>query len=168
MIFLTGMPGSGKTYWGRKVAETYYLPWADTDIEFERKNGVSISHYFQEHGEAAFREEESKVLAIIIARVLPNAVVSCGGGTVLQNENRQMMKAFGCIIYLEAGIEILAERLAADSSRPMLQGADKRAVLTTLLEQRSEYYQQADYTLNTDSLQVNQFETIIHQCIKQH
>lgn len=167
MIFLTGMPGSGKSYWAEKIVGHYQVQWVDTDSYIVETHHCSITEFFEQKGEAAFRQAEVGVLQKIITDYPPNTIVSCGGGLVVKEENRKLMKSNGCVVYLHASVDELAERLADSNDRPLLSGsADLKQTLHNLYQQRKAFYEDADYTLSITELNLNDFIPIINQCIK--
>ena len=101
-IILTGFMGTGKSVVGRVVGEMLGLRWVDTDELIERRAGVSISTIFEREGEERFRELESEALREALE--MSGAVVSTGGGILLRDENRALMRSAGPIICLTAPI----------------------------------------------------------------
>ena len=102
---------------------------------FEAQAGQSITSYFAQHGEAAFREQETATLRNILAAQEP-CVLSTGGGAVLRAENRALLKAGGTVVYLLAQPNAIYQRLRNDTQRPLLQVADPRAKIKALFEER--------------------------------
>lgn len=170
-IFLIGMPGSGKTYWGRQIAATFHYQFIDIDELLVEKHSSSITNLFARHGEDWFRQEEAAVLREIgVARDARNKIIACGGGTPCYKENISFMKANGCVVYMQASISILAQRLAAEKQlRPLLaQEADLKMALQELLDKRIAYYEQAHVTVDAANLSLNTFEQIIDVCTNRH
>jgi shikimate kinase len=115
------MPGSGKSTVGRHVARHLGLPFVDTDHLIEQRIGCSIREYFELQGEPAFRDVESQV--IDEATALPEAhVIATGGGAVLREGNRELLRSRSTVMYLRTLPEDLARRLRHDTHRPLLQG----------------------------------------------
>ena len=137
-IFLIGMMGAGKTTIGRALARRLALEFADTDRELVERTGVSVATVFEIEGEEGFRRRESALLAELAAR--SGLVVATGGGAVLREANRELMRAHGTVVYLRARLDRLWERTRHDSSRPLLQTPDPRATLAQLLEAREPLY----------------------------
>ena len=123
-IFLTGAPASGKTTFGRRLAEALGVSFADLDAEIVRRAGRSIPEIFSSGGEAAFRALESETLMQVEA-----GVVALGGGTLLSDANRAFCEAHGTVFCLETpSAEELARRLgAAAGTRPLGDRAKERA-----------------------------------------
>ena len=137
-IFLVGMMGAGKTTIGRALARKLGLAFADADKELVTRTGAAVATIFEIEGEAGFRKRESALLVELAAG--ENSVIATGGGVVLAEENRKVMRERGTVVYLRARVESLWERTRHDSSRPLLATPDPRATLATLLEQREPLY----------------------------
>ena len=140
-LYLIGMMGVGKTTVGKLLAEKIGYRFIDTDELITKVAGKSINEIFAEHGEAEFRKLEGDVLAQVCAYT--KLVVATGGGIVMQQQNWSYLH-HGLIIWLDAPIQIILQRLAADDTRPLLQDADMESKLRSLLEQRQPMYSQAD------------------------
>ena len=102
-IFIIGMPGSGKSSLGRKVAANMGLPYVDTDQRIEQAAGCTVPQIFERYGEAAFRCAETNVL-IQLTREAPS-LVSTGGGMILREENRAIMRSSGVIVLVDRPLE---------------------------------------------------------------
>lgn len=137
-IFLIGMMGAGKTTVGRALAKRLGLEFADADRELVERTGVPVATIFEIEGEAGFRRRESLLLEELAGR--SGLVVATGGGVVLSEPNRKLMRSRGTVVYLRARLERLWERTRHDSSRPLLATPDPRARLAELLEQREPLY----------------------------
>ncbi|MEZ5653413.1 MAG: shikimate kinase [Burkholderiaceae bacterium] len=137
-IFLVGMPGSGKSTVGRRLAARLGRPFVDGDREIEQRCGVSVATVFEIEGEAGFRERETRVLRELAAR--PDVVVATGGGAVLRPINRRLMRESGLVLFLDASLGELWNRLRHDRKRPLLQSEDPRARVAALLAQRRLLY----------------------------
>src|ERR1044071_7039986 len=120
LVFLTGMPAAGKSYWGKRIADVYCLPFIDLDAFIEQEEKQTITEIFELEGEQGFRAKEAGALKKIISKN-STGIVACGGGTVVHEGNIATMRAAGCIVYLEAEIETLAARLQDEAGRrPLL------------------------------------------------
>lgn len=144
-IVLVGLPGSGKSSIGRRLALRLDLPFADTDAVVEQRVGCSIRDYFERHGEHSFRDlEESTLSDLIAAR---RSVLATGGGIVLRTSNRSAMKEGGHVVYLRASPEDLFRRLRHDLTRPLLQVADPLGRLRELYDARDPLYRQTAHDI---------------------
>lgn len=149
LIILIGMMGAGKTTIGRALARELKLDFLDLDHEIVRRCGVAIPTIFDIEGEEGFRRRETAVLAEVIAQ--SNLVLATGGGAIMREENRALLKQ-GCIIYLKADVDELFVRIAKDTNRPLLQTENPKERLQQLLALRAPIYEQlADVTVETGS-----------------
>lgn len=147
-IFLVGPMGVGKSTIGRHLADSLGREFCDSDHEIELRTGASISLIFAVEGEAGFRRRETMVLEDLTNR--PNLVLATGGGAILAEANRAVLKARGKIIYLHADCATLWERVRKDRNRPLLQTDNPRLRLETLYHQRETLYREvADLIVDT-------------------
>ena len=135
------MPGCGKSTIGRNLARQLNWRHVDSDAEIEQQIGGSIRAYFEQHGEAAFREIEQVVLQRLSQQ--PSTVISTGGGAVLREANRQALSANAQVVYLRSTPEELFRRLRHDTQRPLLQVRDPLRRLRELFQERDPLYRQA-------------------------
>jgi len=146
-LFLVGPMGAGKSTIGRRLADHFGLAFVDLDQEIEARTGASVALIFELEGESGFREREGTVLAELAAG--EERVVATGGGTVLSEPNRRLLRARGFVVYLRASIAQQLARLARDRKRPLLQGPDKRQRLEALAREREPLYTEvADIEVN--------------------
>ncbi|HUO49560.1 MAG TPA: shikimate kinase [Acidimicrobiales bacterium] len=122
LLFLVGMMGAGKSTVGRLLAQHLGWDFVDTDAEISARTGRNVGDLFTERGEAAFREEERRAVGDVLARRAP-AVVSVGGGAVVDEGNRRAMRDGGTVVWLRADPAVLAARVADEGGRPLLAGA---------------------------------------------
>jgi shikimate kinase len=149
IVFLVGMPGSGKTTVGRQLARRLVLPFFDSDHLIEERLGCSIREFFAREGEAAFRDVEEQVLAEL-AQGTTAAVVATGGGAVLREANRRHLHQGGQVVYLRSSPEDLYRRLRNDTQRPLLQVADPLGKLRSLHAERDPLYREtAHFQIDT-------------------
>ena len=147
-IALVGMPGCGKSTIGRHLARQLGWRFVDSDHEIERQIGGSIRTFFEQQGEAAFRDLEQQVIAALTR--LPGTVLATGGGAALREANRRALKA-GCqVVYLRSTPEELFRRLRHDTQRPLLQVKDPLKRLRDLYHERDPLYRDAaDFLIET-------------------
>jgi shikimate kinase len=140
-LTLVGYRGCGKTTVGRLAAAALGWPFIDLDQEISAASGKSIAAIFAGDGEAAFRERESEALATALAggREL---VLSTGGGCVLREGNRDVLRARGGLVaYLETPVAVLQSRLRADATaRPSLTGRPPADEVAEVLALRAPLY----------------------------
>lgn len=140
-LYLIGMMGVGKSTVGDLLAKRLGYTFLDTDDLIVKLAGRSINQLFAEEGEAAFRQLESDVLAQVCAR--KDLTIATGGGIVMRRENWSYLH-HGLVVWLDAPLELLYNRLAEDTTRPLLQDPDPKGKLRSLIEQRQPLYAQAD------------------------
>lgn len=149
-LWLLGLSGSGKSTVGPRLAQALGLPFIDTDAEIARAAGKTIREIFQKEGEETFREKEAEVLAKVAAG--PASVISCGGGIILRQSNREILASTGCRIYLRSDPATLARRLEASSDRPLLSGTSREGALAQQLAQRAGFYEESEIQIDVSRL----------------
>jgi shikimate kinase len=162
-IFLVGPMGSGKSTIGRQLARVLRRRFYDSDREIEKRTGVTISWIFEMEGEEGFREREQRIIEELSAK--NNIVLATGGGAILREENRALLKQHGKVIYLSSTAEQLYKRTAHDKKRPLLQTADRRQQIENLLKIRDPLYREvADIVIQTGARSVqNTVNTVIRK-----
>jgi shikimate kinase len=141
-LVLVGLMGAGKTTVGLRCAELLGRPFLDTDELVVATAGVPFDDIWAAEGEQGFRARERAAVADAAASPTP-LVISCGGGTVLDADNRRALREHGVVVLLTASSAALAARLAHDNSRPLLIGNDKTATLERLSALRQPAYEAA-------------------------
>ncbi len=148
-IFLVGPMGAGKSTIGRLLASELNLSFRDSDRVIEERTGADIPWIFDMEGEEGFRERETAVLTELSTET--NVVIATGGGIILREQNRTIMKSSGFVCYLTASIDQLVERTSRDKKRPLLQVENPRQKIIDLLSLRDPLYRDAaDFVINTD------------------
>jgi shikimate kinase len=139
-LIFVGMMGSGKTTMGRTLARHLGKVFVDSDEEIQKRTGVNIPHIFDVEGESGFRLREATVLADLVKR--DNMVLATGGGAVLAEQNRTILRQSGIVVYLRASVHDLWLRTRHDRNRPLLQAIDPYGKLMELYQQRDPLYKQ--------------------------
>jgi shikimate kinase len=121
IVYLVGMPGSGKSTVGPELARRLGVPFVELDAEIERAAGMTIREIFERDGEARFRELEAAALTDAAAQ--DPSVVSCGGGVVLEPANRILLRATGEVVFLSVPLETLRARVRPAADRPLIREA---------------------------------------------
>lgn len=142
-IFLVGMPGAGKSTLGKSLARRLGLTFVDADSELIAKTGVPIATIFEFEGESGFRVRESQMLAELVDR--RGIVLATGGGAILSEGNRKVLREHGVVIYLRASLDDLRARTQRDTKRPLLQSGDPATVLRDLLNAREPLYNEVSH-----------------------
>jgi shikimate kinase len=155
LLFLVGMMGAGKSTVGPLVAAELGWDFVDTDALVEARTGLAVEELFATRGEPEFRDEERRAVRAALDRNAP-AVVSVGGGAVLDEENRAAMLAGGTVVWLRADPAVLAARVGGGDGRPLLRVAGPdgaEAELASLVSARRAYYEEvATAVVDVDAL----------------
>lgn len=148
-LVLVGMPGSGKSAVGRRLAASLDLAFVDADEEIERAAGKPIMDIFKDHGEPYFREGERKVIARLLG--CGPQVLATGGGALMSAETRGNIRRSGISIWLKAELQVLMRRVLKRNTRPLLE-KDPERVMRELMEARYPIYATADITVESRDL----------------
>ena len=155
-IVLIGFMGSGKTTVGIRLSYRLRKSIEDTDKLIEKRQKRSIREIFEKDGEAYFRELETLLLREAVEKQ-KNQIISVGGGTPVREENRELLKKLGTVVYFRAKPETIYERVKHDTARPLLQCENPLERITELLELRKEAYEScADIIVDVDGLSMSQ------------
>ena len=144
---LLGFMGAGKSTIARGLDPNYL----DMDALIEKRLGMSIAEFFAEKGEGAFRQVESEVLAELLQR---DQVVSTGGGVVISQRNRDLLKTNSDNIYLKADFETLYQRISTDkdNQRPLFLNNSKEELAAIFQERQAWYEEVASRILDVTEL----------------
>ena len=123
---------------GRQLARRLDIPFLDSDHAIEQRLGCSIREYFERQGEERFRDIETEVLGQLVQQA--HGVLSTGGGSVLRELNRDLLRQSGQVFYLYASPQEVFRRLRHDRNRPLLQVADPLKRLQDLFTLRDPLY----------------------------
>lgn len=164
-LYLVGPMGAGKTTIGLKLAEYLNKRFVDSDKEIEQNTGANIPLIFELEGEDGFRKRETNILQELSE--YEDVVIATGGGAVIRDENREIMRQSGFVIYLYAPLDMLVERTAKDRNRPLLQNGNPRETLAKLLEQREPFYRDvANLVYETSNKSVRSIVTELVKAIQ--
>ena len=148
-IFLIGFMGCGKSTNAAVLAALTDRRQIEMDEEIAAGQGMPVQEIFKNYGEAFFRDLETELVRNLKDR--EPAVVSCGGGVVLREENVRLMKESGSIVLLTANPETVYERIRETGDRPVLKGHMNVPDIRQLMEKRRPYYEAAaDFSVATD------------------
>jgi len=137
IVYLVGMPGSGKSTVGAELGGRLGVPFVDLDVEIARSDGRSITQIFDEEGEAGFRAIEAR--ALVEASTQDPAVIACGGGVVLEPANRITLRSTGTCVFLDVPISVLEARVEPNAERPLIRATGD---LQRLLDERESLYRE--------------------------
>lgn len=161
-LIIIGPMASGKSVVGKKLSKRLDIDFYDTDEEIVKKTGVTISHIFDIEGEDKFRSREMNVFSDLIKK--DGCVISTGGGIVLKEENRELLKK-GTVLYLKTSIQTQLERTMNDKERPLLRGKENKEVtLRRMAELRNPLYEKSSNYIIEETDNSNQtVDKIINQ-----
>jgi shikimate kinase len=137
-VFLVGPTGAGKTSMGRQLAARYNLSFLDLDQEIERHTGVPVSTIFDIEGEEGFRRREAAMLDECSRR--HDVLLASGAGAVLNLANRRHLSERGYVVWLQVTVPQQLERLAHDTTRPLLADTDRHGKLESMAGTRAPLY----------------------------
>ena len=164
-ITLVGMMGTGKSKFGRLVANNLNFNFYDIDSLIEKKFKTTISLIFQKYGELFFREVEKETIKNLIFKINKSnekVIISLGGGGFDNSETRKLLLNNTFVIWLNTPLNILVQRVGDGSKRPMIKG-NTRDAIEKLLKKREKFYHLCHHQFNTNKLSQNQItEKIIN------
>lgn len=145
---------TGKTSVGRQLAKKLGRDFFDLDEIIQQQEKMPIVEIFKQKGEPYFRQIEKNLVKEYSSK--NNLVVSCGGGAIVDEENLANLKKSGVIICLKADTDTILKRTNANKDRPLLNVDSPKEQINNLLVKREKYYRQADYSIDTTNLTINQ------------
>ncbi len=170
-IVLIGMSGAGKTVVGKCISKKMDFKFIDTDDIILKYTGKTIEDIFKYNGEDYFRQLESQV--ILKYCLGDKMVISTGGGAIVKDINRKMLKKNGILFFLDGSIEVLISNIKASPSweknRPLLKEGDLYNNINRILKDRYKIYQQiADYIISIDNKSIEEIANEIIIIFKQY
>ncbi len=141
-IVLIGFMGSGKSTVGRVLHKRLGYPLLDMDSVIEQRAGKPITEIFAQQGEAAFRDMETALLEELMERTADRRIISTGGGIVVREGNRPLLRKLGYVVWLHAPVEVILERTGKNRDRPLLHTVDPAERVRTLMEERKPWYRE--------------------------
>ena len=150
-IYLIGYMGTGKTTVGNLLSSKLSLPLLEMDEILTDRFSMSISEIFDAFGEDAFRSAEEDLLEEISTMENPS-IVSCGGGVILSDNNRRILRESGTTVLLQADPMEIFKRLQNNNTRPLLSGGNKLEKISKIYEERLPLYKEAaEIIIDTDN-----------------
>jgi shikimate kinase len=140
-VVLVGLMGVGKSTVGRRLARRLGLPFVDSDAEIEDAAGRPAAEVFERYGESDFRDGERRLVARLMEGDL--RVIATGGGAYVDPRTRKLLNERAITVWLDAPVDILAERTSRRDTRAQLRNADPKAVLERLSVERRPSYEEA-------------------------
>ena len=140
-IVIVGFMGTGKTTYGKKLAIQKNMPFIDTDDLIVERTGLSIPEIFSQKGEEWFRAIEAQICHSLLK--YENTIIATGGGIILSESNRNILRQLGEIVYLEASVDEIYTRISNDTevTRPLLKTQNPKESIRKLLEARRPLYE---------------------------
>ncbi len=150
------MPACGKSSLGVALASKLNRPLYDSDLLLEEKYSKSITSIFEDFGEEKFRSHEISMLKDVISR--SSGIISLGGGGVLAQQNRELIKNNNLVFYIKASVPTLVRNLSGSDERPLLNDhPNKEKRINQLLEERDAIYNEcSDLVIDVDNLSLRQ------------
>ena len=133
--------GAGKSTVGRRLARRLGLPFVDSDTEIEEAAGTTAADLFERYGEHDFRDGERRLVARLMDGTV--RVIATGGGAFIDPNTRQLLNERAFTVWLDAPVEVLAERTGRRDTRPLLRKGNRKETLAQLSEQRQPFYAEA-------------------------
>ena len=166
VIFIIGLPGSGKSALSKLLAEKLNYTLYDLDSFVEKKENRSITNIFADDGETYFRNIESEVLEELSN--LENVILSTGGGIVLAERNRKIMNEKGFTIFIDRSVDIILQNIDP-KERPLL-AKDKNKLLELSKQRDSLYRETADiiFTHNTWENDIHKTFEKLYEIVKKY
>lgn len=140
-IVLVGLMGVGKSTVGRRLARRLGLPFVDSDAAIEDAAGLSPAEVFERYGEQDFRDGERRLVARLIEGSV--RVIATGGGAFVDPRTRDLLNSRAITVWLDAPVDILAERTSRRDTRVQLRNGDPKSTLERLANERRKSYEQA-------------------------
>jgi len=166
-VYLIGPMGSGKTTIGQRLAKMLKLEFLDNDHALEKQTGASVNLIFDLEGEEGFRMRETAMLKKLTAR--KNVLIATGGGTILKQENRDLLRESGLVVYLQTSVSQQIRRLSRDKTRPLLQSDNREEKLAALARERNPLYEElADVTFPSQNCSLYAASHALHRTILSH
>ena|SRR5258708_40125474 len=160
-LVLVGLMGVGKSTVGRRLARHLGLPFVDSDAEIEDASGYPAAEMFERYGEQDFRDGERRLVARLIEGDV--RVIATGGGAYVDPRTRKLLNERAITVWLDAPVDILAERTSRRDTRAQLRDGDPKAVLERLSAERRPSYQEAHIHVKSgDGAHKDVVEAIVH------
>jgi len=140
-VVLVGLMGVGKSTVGRRLAKRLGLSFVDSDAEIEGAAGYPAAEVFERFGERDFRDGERRLVARLVEGDI--RVIATGGGAYIDPSTRKLLNERAITVWLDAPVEILAQRTSRRDTRAQLRNGDPKAVLEKLAEERRPSYEEA-------------------------
>ena len=140
-VVLVGLMGVGKSTVGRRLAKRLGVPFVDSDAEIEGAAGLSAAEVFERYGEHDFRDGERRLVARLVDGDV--RVIATGGGAYVDSRTRELLNERAITVWLDAPLDVLAERTSRRDTRAQLRNGDPKSTLERLANERRPSYEEA-------------------------
>ncbi len=165
-IVLVGLMGAGKSTVGRRLARRLQLPFIDSDVAIEDASGLSAAEVFERFGEEDFRDGERRLVARLIEGEV--RVIATGGGAFVDPRTRELLNERAVTIWLDAPVDVLADRTGRRDTRPLLRTGNRAETLQRLSDERRLTYAEAHIHIKSgDGAHRDVVDAIVH-ALEQH
>lgn len=165
-IVLVGLMGAGKSTIGRRLARRLRLQFVDSDVAIEEASGTTTAELFERYGEQDFRDGEKRLVARLIDGSVK--VIATGGGAFMDPDTRALLRERAITVWLDAPVEVLAERTGRRNNRPLLRKGNRAETLARLAEQRGAMYSEALIHIRSGNGSHGQVVEAIVAAIEEH
>lgn len=165
-VVLVGLMGVGKSTVGRRLAKRLGLPFVDSDSEIEEAVGLPWGELFERYGEEDYRDGERRLVARLVDGSV--RVIATGGGVFVDPRTRQLLNERAITVWLDAPVDILAERTGRRDTRPLLKNGDRKATLERLARIEREAYAEAHIHVKSGEGAHKEVVDAIVQALEEH
>lgn len=165
-VVLVGLMGVGKSTVGRRLARRLGLSFVDSDSEIEDAAGFTAAEVYERYGEREFRDGERRLVARLVSGEI--RVIATGGGAFIDPRTRELLNERAITVWLDAPVDVLAERTARRDTRPLLRNDDPKGTLERLSQERRPSYAQAHIHVRSGQGAHRDVVDSIIDALKQH
>lgn len=168
-LILVGFMGTGKSTIGRQLSKALGYPLIDTDARIVAQQKRPIVNIFEQEGEEYFRNLETETLRSLLNDNCHKRIIAAGGGIVLREENRQLLRELGFVVWLVATPATILERTSRNKDRPLLQSPNPEETIHLMMQQRETSYRESSHlTLETSNLEFSEITAGIIESARYH
>lgn len=165
-VVLVGLMGVGKSTVGRRLARRLGVPFVDSDAEIEGAAGYTAAEIFERFGEKDFRDGERRLVARLVEDQV--RVIATGGGAFVDPRTRQLLNERAITVWLDAPVDVLAERTSRRDTRVQLRNGDPKATLERLSQERRTSYEEAHIHVKSGDGAHREVVEAIVEALEQH
>ena len=165
-VVLVGLMGVGKSTVGRRLARRLALDFVDSDVAIEDASGYSAAEVFERFGEQDFRDGERRLVARLVEGDV--RVIATGGGAFVDPRTRELLNERAITVWLDAPVDVLAERTRRRDNRPLLRNGDRAGTLARLADERRAFYEEAKIHVRSGAGAHNDVVEAIIDALRKH